>query len=55
LDEGIEGLIHVSSIIDFYGTCDINQQFSVGQQMMVKILHIDVERRRLGLGLVLEA
>ncbi len=55
LEEGIEGLIHVSSIMDFYGTSDINRQFSVGQNLMVKILHIDVERRRLGLGLVMEA
>lgn len=55
LEEGIEGLIHISSIVDFYGPCEINRQFSVGQHLMVKILHIDVDRRRLGLGLVQEA
>lgn len=55
LEEGIEGLIHISSIVDFYGPCEINRQFSVGQNLMVKILHIDVDRRRLGLGLVQEA
>jgi small subunit ribosomal protein S1 len=54
LNEGIEGLIHISSIADFYGSNDITKLFQVGQPIIVKILHIDVERRRLGLGLVSE-
>ncbi len=55
LKEGIEGLIHISSIADFYGTSDAAKLFTLGQLITVKILHIDVERRRLGLGLVSEA
>ena len=54
LNEGIEGLIHISSITDFYGINDVNRLFKVGQPITVKILHIDAERRRLGLGLVPE-
>ena len=54
LPEGIEGLIHISSISDFYGSSDATKLFKVGQLLTVKILHIDAERRRLGLGLVTE-
>jgi small subunit ribosomal protein S1 len=54
LKEGIEGLIHISSISDFYGSNDVAKLFQVGQPIIVKILHIDSERRRLGLGLVSE-
>jgi small subunit ribosomal protein S1 len=54
LIEGIEGLIHISSISDFYGTSEVNKLFKIGQPITVKIIHIDAERRRLGLGLVSE-
>lgn len=54
LNEGIEGLIHVSSIAEFYGNSDAGKVFNMGQPITVKILHIDAERRRLGLGLVPE-
>lgn len=54
LPEGIEGLIHISSISEFYGSSDASKFFKVGQLLTVKILHIDAERRRLGLGLVTE-
>ncbi len=54
LKEGIEGLIHVSSIADFFGSNEMNKLFQVGQSVVVKILHIDADRRRLGLGLVSE-
>jgi small subunit ribosomal protein S1 len=54
LNEGIEGLIHISSISETFGSSDLNKLFHVGQPIMVKILHIDAERRRLGLGLVSE-
>ncbi|MHB8087562.1 MAG: S1 RNA-binding domain-containing protein, partial [Anaerolineaceae bacterium] len=45
LPEGIEGLIHISSISDFYGSSDATKLFKVGQLLTVKILHIDAERR----------
>ncbi len=55
LNEGIEGLIHISSITDSdNGGVDLNQIFSTGEEIVVRILHIDVERRRLGLGIMNE-
>jgi len=52
LDEGIEGLIHISSFPDELRGKDIAKYFLPGQHVQVKILHIDVDRRRLGLGLI---
>ena len=52
LSEGVEGLIHISTIHlppEFH---DVESYLTVGVQVQVKILHIDAERRRLGLGLV---
>jgi small subunit ribosomal protein S1 len=52
LDEGVEGLIHVSSIRLPPNQKHIDEFLSPGQLVFVEILHIDGERRRLGLGLV---
>jgi small subunit ribosomal protein S1 len=52
LEEGIEGLIHVSTIQQCCGQKDLESLFTSGQLVKVKILHIDIERRRLGLGLL---
>jgi small subunit ribosomal protein S1 len=52
LEEGVEGLIHISSISLPVGVKDIEKYLLVGQSVQVRILHIEVERRRLGLGLV---
>ena len=52
LEEGVEGLIHISSIPFPPGQKDFTHIFQVGQVVQVRILHIDAERRRLGLGLV---
>lgn len=54
LAEGVEGLIHISSLPIDQRQKDISRLFSPGQQVKVKILHMDAERRRLGLGLVTE-
>ncbi len=54
LEEGIEGLIHVSSFPDRLRNKDITEYYSPGQRVQVKILHVDVDRRRLGLGLISE-
>lgn len=52
LAEGIEGLIHISSI-QLPPDCKTIEQYLVqGQPVQVEILHMDAERRRLGLGLV---
>ena len=53
LQEGVEGLIHVSSIGQGTNSGILSTQFTPGQVVQVRILHIDSERRRLGLGLVL--
>lgn len=52
LREGVEGLIHISTIHLPAGRKDLESYLSMGQTVQVRILHIDAERRRLGLGLV---
>lgn len=52
LSEGIEGLIHISSMALPFECKTVEQFLSEGQPVQVEILHIDGERRRLGLGLV---
>lgn len=52
LEEGVEGLIHVSSIKIPTGVNSMEQYLAIDQQVNVRILHIDIERRRLGLGLI---
>jgi small subunit ribosomal protein S1 len=52
LAEGVEGLIHITSINLQPGYRDISKVLSIGQSVRVKILHVDIPRRRLGLGLV---
>lgn len=52
LNEGIEGLIHISSIDPLVDQSSLLKRFFPGQNLTVRILHIDIERRRLGLGLV---
>jgi small subunit ribosomal protein S1 len=52
LHEGVEGLIHISTIHLPAGRKDLESYLTQGQTVQVRILHIDAERRRLGLGLV---
>jgi small subunit ribosomal protein S1 len=52
LDEGVEGLIHISSVNLPQGVRELDKVLNAGQPVNVRILHIDAERRRLGLGLV---
>src|SRR5512146_2554176 len=52
LREGVEGLIHISTIHLPAGHKDLESYLSEGQSVQVRILHIEAERRRLGLGLV---
>jgi len=54
LEEGVEGLIHVSSFPEELRKKDFAEHYSPGQHVQVKILHVDVDRRRLGLGLISE-
>jgi small subunit ribosomal protein S1 len=52
LSEGVEGLIHISTIHMPAGRKELESYLSVGQPVQVRILHIEADRRRLGLGLV---
>ncbi len=52
LNEGVEGLIHISSINLPDGENDLEAYLQPGRPIRVRILHIDPDRRRLGLGLV---
>ncbi len=51
LEYGVEGLIHNSSLTNFEPK-ESSTSFQPGQHIHVEVLHIDSERRRLGLGLV---
>jgi small subunit ribosomal protein S1 len=52
LDEGIEGLIHISSIEFEPPAQTLESIFFPGKRIRVQILHIDPDRRRLGLGYI---
>jgi small subunit ribosomal protein S1 len=52
LDEGIEGLIHISSIQMEQPYQTLDSMFFTGNKIKVQILHIDPDRRRLGLGYI---
>jgi small subunit ribosomal protein S1 len=51
LAEGVEGLIHISTLKPPAGAA-IGDILKPGQCIHVKILHLDIEKRRLGFGLV---
>ena len=50
LEDSIEGLIHITELTDAVIT-DPNEVVSEGQDIKVKILKIEMERKRLGLSL----
>jgi small subunit ribosomal protein S1 len=52
LQEGIEGLIHISSIQFDPAHQTLDNLFVTGDTVKVQILHIDPDRRRLGLGYI---
>jgi len=53
LEEGVEGLIHISSMNLPHGHSGLlEKQFHTGQLVKVRILHVDPEKRRLGLSLI---
>lgn len=54
LDEGVEGLIHISAFPETLRKMNIAEHCTPGQRVQVKILHVDADRRRLGLGLISE-
>lgn len=52
LEEGIEGLIHVSLIDNNSKVKELREMYKIGQQILVCILKIDAEHHRLGLSLI---
>ncbi|MEN6408665.1 MAG: S1 RNA-binding domain-containing protein [Anaerolineaceae bacterium] len=52
LEEGVEGLIHVSSMNLPTGQTDVSRAVWVGEEVSVRILHVDADKRRLGLSMV---
>jgi len=53
LEEGVEGLIHISTLKMNDNIRDLNELFQDGEQMMAEILQIDSKKHRLGLALVI--
>jgi small subunit ribosomal protein S1 len=51
LEDGVEGLIHISSICEGENPPNSTLHLHKGELITVRILHIDVARRRLGLAL----
>lgn len=52
LEEGLDGLIHISEMSQGEEPVDPKELLSVGQKVQVKILHVDAANQRLGLSLV---
>ena len=51
LEEGVEGLIHITTLEMNDKIKDLNEVFIVNQTVFVEILHIDSKKHRLGLAL----
>lgn len=55
LEEGLDGLIHISEISNVDNPHDLNSILDEGQKIRVRVLHVDAEKQRLGLSLKIEA
>jgi small subunit ribosomal protein S1 len=53
LESGVEGLIHASEI-PAAGAAPVKEILSEGQQVRVRVLHVDVPHQKLGLSMKLE-
>lgn len=51
LEDGLDGLIHASALSNNGGEVDPRQVLSEGQQVQVRVLHVDAHKQRLGLSL----
>lgn len=51
LEDGLDGLIHASAFSDGHDPIDPRQVLSEGQQVRVRVLHVDAHKQRLGLSL----
>ncbi len=52
LEDGVEGLIHISSMPHLESADQLGSILHTGDRVHVRILHMDINRRRLGLALV---
>lgn len=50
LKPGVEGMIHISELSDKH-VASVEQAVQVGQQVQVKVLSVDLEKRRIGLSI----
>jgi small subunit ribosomal protein S1 len=55
LEEGLDGLIHVSEFNSAGDPVDMSSMLHEGQRVGVRILHVDASRQRLGLSLKLDS
>lgn len=53
LEEGLDGLIHISEMHQAGETFHMLDGLSEGQQVQVRVLHVDASKQRLGLSLLL--
>ncbi len=52
LEEGLDGLIHISEICPQEEAANLSERLCEGQRVKVRVLHVDASRQRLGLSLV---
>jgi small subunit ribosomal protein S1 len=52
LEEGLDGLIHISEIRYKEGVTSLSDMLREGQRVKVRVLHVDASKQRLGLSLV---
>ncbi len=55
LEEGLDGLIHISEINHKDPKTQLKPGFNEGQKIKVRVLHVDASKQRLGLSLRLES
>ncbi len=54
VEEGLDGLIHISEVDRYDGNDDLKSTLKEGQSIRVRVLHVNADRQRLGLSLKLE-
>jgi small subunit ribosomal protein S1 len=54
LEEGLDGLIHVSEICKEDPSANLEEMVYEGQRVKVRVLHVDSAKQRLGLSMILE-
>ncbi len=55
LEEGLDGLIHISEVYQDSENASLDEMFFEGQKVQVRVLHVDAANQRLGLSTNIEA